>query len=80
MTARFVIRKDGSLTDIEILDSPDKLLSDAVIDVLGRSPKWEPGVQNGLAVDVRLTMPIEFRLMENNTKNGIGRLFKIFKK
>ena len=84
VTALFVIRKDGSLTDIEILDSPDKLLSDAVIDVLGRSPKWEPGMQNGLAVDVRLTMPIEFRLIgggkADNTKKPFGRFFKIFKK
>lgn len=75
VTVKFVIRKDGSLTDIEKLGSPDKILSDAAIEVLGRSPEWEPGRQNGLAVDVQLTMPVVFKLTggDGDAKNASGK-------
>lgn len=75
VTVKFVIRKDGALADIEILDSPDKILSDAAIEVLGRSPEWEPGRQNGLAVDVQLTMPVVFKLTggDGDAKNASGK-------
>lgn len=59
----FVVNAKGKLTDIKILKSPDKSLSDEVLRVLGESPKWEAGVQSGEKVSVRLTLPVTFKNM-----------------
>ena len=58
----FVIERDGSLTNIRVLQSPDSSLSDEVIRVFKSSPKWTPGMQRGEAVRVKYTMPVDFRL------------------
>ena len=61
----FVVEKDGSLTDFEVLQSPDKSLGDEAVRVLKTSPKWEPGEQRGEKVRVKYTVPIVFEI-ENN--------------
>lgn len=43
MKVRFLIKKDGSIEDIHILQSPSKLLSKAMITVIKHMPRWEPG-------------------------------------
>lgn len=44
VTVKFVVEKDGRLTNIQVLKSPDKTLSDEAVSVLSKSPKWEPAV------------------------------------
>lgn len=58
----FVIDKDGRLTDIEVLQSPDRSLSEEAIRVLSKSPKWSPGKQRNQTVRVKYTLPVEFRM------------------
>ena len=58
----FVVEADGTLTKIEVLQSPDSSLTDEAIRVLKMSPKWEPGRQRGLCVRVKYTVPIDFRI------------------
>ncbi len=59
---QFVIEKDGSLTNIQVLQTPDSSLSDEAIRVLKTSPKWTPGKQRNQAVRVKYTLPIDFRI------------------
>ena len=59
---QFIVEKDGSVSSIEALSSPDKSLSDEVVRVVSASPKWTPGTQRGEDVRVRLILPIDFRL------------------
>ena len=40
----FVVEKDGSVTVADVPFSADPALTEAVIDVLNRSPKWHPAV------------------------------------
>lgn len=58
----FVIDKDGRLTDIEVLQAPDRTLAEEAIRVLSKSPKWSPGKQRNQVVRVRYTLPVEFRM------------------
>ncbi len=58
----FVVEKDGSLTNIEVLQTPDSSLSEEAIRVLKTSPKWEPGKQRNQSVRVKYTLPIDFRI------------------
>lgn len=58
----FVIEKDGSLTNIQVLQTPDRSLSDEAIRVLKSSPKWSPGKQRNQSVRVKYTLPVDFRI------------------
>jgi protein TonB len=61
---QFVIEKDGSLTNIKVIQTPDSSLSDEAIRVLKTSPKWTPGRQSNKPARVMYTLPVEFRLQE----------------
>lgn len=58
----FVIEKDGRLTGIEVLQSPDRSLTEEASRVLAASPVWTPGMQRKTPARVRFTMPVDFRL------------------
>ena len=58
----FVIEKDGTLTTIEVLQAPDRSLSEEAVRVLETSPKWEPGMQSNKAVRVKYTLPVDFQI------------------
>ncbi|WMN05919.1 energy transducer TonB [Marivirga arenosa] len=58
----FVIEKDGSLTDVEILKGVSKGIDEEAKRVIENAPKWEAGRQRGRAVRVRMNIPIYFRL------------------
>lgn len=59
---KFVVEKDGSLGDIEFLQSPDKVYEEEVSRVLKSSPKWTPGRKDGKVVRVFYIMPVNCRL------------------
>ena len=61
VVVKFVVEKDGKLSNIQVLQSPDKTLSEAAIQVLQESPKWEPGKQSNKPVRVTYTLPISFK-------------------
>ena len=58
----FVIEKDGTLTNIEILATPDPSLADEAIRVLKTSPKWTPGKQRNKPARVKYTLPIDYKI------------------
>ena len=61
---QFVIERDGTLTHIEVIQTPDRSLSDEAARVLKISPKWKPGKQRNQAVRVKYTLPVDFRLQQ----------------
>ncbi|MES2558806.1 MAG: energy transducer TonB [Bacteroidota bacterium] len=60
--AQFVVTGEGEITQIEILKTPDELLSNEVIRLIGTMPVWRPGKQNGKPISVRYTLPVLFKL------------------
>lgn len=55
----FVIEKDGSMTDIRVLNRPGEGLEREAIRVLRSiNKKWEPGIRNDQAVRTIFTLPI----------------------
>ncbi len=58
----FVIEKNGKLTNIEVLASPDKSFSDEATRVLNMSPMWTPARQNNQAVRLKFTLPLDFKI------------------
>ena len=57
---QFVVERDGTPTSFNVLQSPDKSLSDEVERIFKTSPKWEAGEQNGEKVRVIYTVPVVF--------------------
>ena len=60
----FVVEKDGSITDVQVVRGVDPSLDKEAIRVIQSMPKWKPGKQRGSSVRVRFTLPVVFRLQQ----------------
>ena len=60
--AQFLVEKDGSLSNIEILRGIGYGCDKEVIRVIKLMPNWSPGMQKGKKVRVRFTLPVNFKL------------------
>lgn len=59
---QFVVNKDGSIVDVEVVRSVDSSLDKEAIRVIKSMPKWSPGKQRGKPVRVKYTLPVNFKL------------------
>ncbi|MEA4985799.1 hypothetical protein SDC9_38867 [bioreactor metagenome] len=59
---QFVVNRDGSIVDIEVVRSVDRSLDAEAVRVIQSMPKWTPGKQRGKTVRVKYTLPVNFRL------------------
>lgn len=61
---QFVVRSDGTVTDVvELKGIKNGMgLTKEAIRVVKKMPKWNPGKRNGLAVNVKMTLPVSFSL------------------
>ena len=59
---RFVVNKNGEVSDIELLRKLDPVCDKEALRVVKMMPKWIPGRQNGRAVPVYYTLPIVYKL------------------
>ena len=66
---RFVVEKEGSISNAEVVKSVDPLLDAEALRVISSMPNWIPGKQNGKAVRVKYTIPITFNLDGDITDN-----------
>ena len=62
VVCEFVVNKDGSVSDIEVVRSNYPTMNDEVVRMLQEMPRWEPGELNGESVRVRYTLPVQFHL------------------
>jgi TonB family protein len=63
----FIVMKDGSISDVQVVDGVDPLLDAEAVRVLKLMPNWKPGTHKGQAVNVRYTLPVVFRLQGDDT-------------
>lgn len=62
VTLKFVVDRDGSVTNIEILRDIGGGCGKEAVRVVGNMPKWRPGKQNNQSVRVYYTLPVVFKL------------------
>ena len=67
--ATFVVEKDGSISETQVVKHMSAELDAEALRVINSMPNWTPGKQNGVAVRVKYTVPITFRLQGNDV-NG----------
>ena len=58
----FVVETNGSITDVKVVRAVDPALDREAVRVIKSMPKWIPGKQNGKAVRVKYTVPVNFKL------------------
>ena len=61
---KFVVGKDGVISDIVIIESPGKDYDREVSRVVKKMPRWKPGIQNDIIVAVAYVMPVTFMGVE----------------
>jgi protein TonB len=64
VNVRFVVDKEGNISDVKALTSHGYGIEDEAVKVIKRGPKWQPGNQNGRAVNSYHTQPITFVVTE----------------
>lgn len=62
VVTKFVIDKEGHVTDVEILRGLGAGLDKEVLRVIQLMPDWEPGKQNFKPVKVQMIIPVKFEL------------------
>ena len=68
VTIQLVIKKDGSISYIKALKSPNALLSKEAIRVVKAMPKWSPAKVKGKVVRSYFRLPINFRIPDTEKK------------
>jgi len=59
---QFIINGDGVVRDVTIVRGLDTSCNEEALRVIGLSPKWAPGLQDGKVVPVSCIIPISFRI------------------
>lgn len=57
---RFLIEKDGSISDVKALNDPGYGLAKGVEKIISKGPKWTPGTVNGKVVRSYHSQPVSF--------------------
>lgn len=62
VVVQFVVGKDGTISNVVVARSADASLDKEAVRVMRNMPKWIPGQNKGVAVNVKYTCPVTFRL------------------
>ena len=61
---RFVVEKDGSIGNVNIVKGVDKDLDREALRVVKKMQKWQPAKNNGVTVRSYFTLPVTFKLAD----------------
>jgi len=64
----FVVEKSGLLSDVKITRGLGSGTDEEALRVIQESPRWNPGIQNGLAVRVKYNINVNFTLNDGEAK------------
>ena len=59
VAAVFVVEKDGSLSDIEVLNAPNEAVKDALTKIISTAPQWTAGKFKEATVRVKTSVVIQ---------------------
>jgi periplasmic protein TonB len=57
-----IVGPDGKLTHVKAVKGIGGGCDEEAVRVISNSPKWQPGLQDGKAVNVKMMLPITFKL------------------
>lgn len=62
VVVQFIIEKDGTITNIKIVNSVDHALDKEALRIASMSPNWKPGKKDGNPVRTLFTFPVIFQI------------------
>lgn len=62
MKVGFVVSEDGSVKNVQVMESVCEELDAMMLSLVSQSPKWEPATSNGHPVAQFLTLPVIFEI------------------
>jgi TonB family protein len=65
---QFIVKKDGTIADPIVMRGVSPELDAEALRVVSLMPNWKPGRQRGKTVNVKYTIPIMFRLQQDEPK------------
>ena len=77
VSVQFIVNADGSISDVGIIRAVDPDLDGEAVRVISTMPKWKPGTQRGKPVRVKYTVPVMFRLPDEDKKEEYKPVPKI---
>lgn len=57
---QFTVQKDGSVTDVQVITNTESELAKISVELLKKSPKWQPALENGAPVATVVKRSIHF--------------------
>ncbi len=84
LVVKFVIEKDGSFSNITVIDQSEEVVNE-IVRVLSKMPRWKPGYQDGQPVRSSFNLPITIKLNnydenEDNFKRDVAAYREVLKK
>ena len=62
VVAEFIVNRDGSVTDVRVVQSLNAACDREALRVLRMMPRWTPGIENDQPCRTKVCIPIVFRL------------------
>ena len=62
VVAEFIVNKDGSVTDVQVVNSLNRYCDHEALRVLRSMPRWTAGIDNGKPCRTKVCIPIVFKL------------------
>lgn len=59
-TSSFIVEKDGSLSDVKVVEGQDEQIGQQVVDAIKSTDPWAPGADKGQPVRVQMRVPVQF--------------------
>lgn len=67
----FVVKKDGSISDLQVIRGIGAGCDEAALDLFINSPHWEPGKQRGKEVNTKMQVVVNFKLDDAKTAKPV---------
>ncbi len=64
----FAVNPDGTISDINVQESPHASITEEIIRVFSESPLWTPAYLDGKPIKVVYTMPLAFRFRDSSPR------------
>ena len=62
VVAQFIVNKDGTVSDVEVVEHLHPVCDQEVLRVLGMMPKWQAGVMDAKPCRTKVCIPVVFNL------------------
>lgn len=73
----FTVSEDGSIKDPKVVKSLEPACDNEALRVISTMPDWTPAMQDGEAVAVKYTVPINFRLQDDDGQELLEQLVPV---